>query len=440
MGVAAVIGHGLYHDSLPGWSLTLRWQYWKATAGMIADHFWTGVGRENFGRHYTLYKDIASPEEVSNPHNFFVQAAAEWGVVGLVAVLAMIVGVTRCTARSSRQSSTRAQSEETPKLANYLACLAGLGIVVVLGRASMLGSNDINYVYYSAATTGIIWVPAFVVFFRAGAARKNNRPDVLALALAAGLLAFLLQDMISFALFIPASATTFFALLAVWLSGTPGEQAPKAVYSHRFGRLVVVAIAAGMTTAFASYLLAPVARSQDWREFAESILPDANAIPYYGKAQEADPLDPTSCVEEARWHAASDYSTVIGLALRPLSQAQARDPYRASLFWMESQIHKRTAMLAGRNDDYRAAVQAAKAALALYPQDPAGLVSLADTEMMAGKVLQSKDLLLTAIGHYQEALALDEKRLNWETIQRFRSRIISEIHAKIRSIQLMLHE
>ena len=46
IGVVAVVGHGNYHGSLPGASLNFRWQYWTASADMVADHPWTGVGRE----------------------------------------------------------------------------------------------------------------------------------------------------------------------------------------------------------------------------------------------------------------------------------------------------------------------------------------------------------------------------------------------------------
>jgi|CXWL01.1.fsa_nt_gi hypothetical protein len=440
VGVAAVIGHGLYHDSLPGWSLTFRWQYWKASASMIADHFWTGVGRENFGRHYTLYKDIASPEEVSNPHNFFVQAAAEWGIVGFLGALAMLVGVTCRAARSSPEGPLQAQSEEAVKPIDNLTWGIGIGFVVVLGRALLLGSDDTHYVYYAATTTGIIWVPAFLAFFQFSAFRNGNQSDVLTPALAAGLFAFLLQDMISFALFIPASATTFFALLGIWLSGARGEKTPTAAPMSACSRFAVVAIATALTIGFVFFLLSPVVRAESQRELAEGILPDGNSILYFRKAQVADPLAPTYFVEEARFLASQDNTMVLKLALQALSHAQTRDPFNASLFQVESQIHARMAMLSGGSENYLGAVQAAKAALSLYPQDPAGLVSLADSERVAGQELQSRELLRAAVGHYQEALSLDEKRLEWETIQRFRPRVIDEIHANIRGIQLRLLE
>ncbi|MCK4998946.1 MAG: O-antigen ligase family protein, partial [Anaerohalosphaera sp.] len=50
--IAAVIGYGLKHGTLPGGnSLLVRWQYWSGAARMSADNPLTGVGGGNFGSH-----------------------------------------------------------------------------------------------------------------------------------------------------------------------------------------------------------------------------------------------------------------------------------------------------------------------------------------------------------------------------------------------------
>jgi hypothetical protein len=107
-GAGGVIGYGLLRGSLPGWSLTFRWQYWQASSKLIADHWTTGVGRENFSRHYLRYKAIESPEEVANPHDLFVQAAADWGLLGLVGIVVMALGASlRFAARHPARSPQR---------------------------------------------------------------------------------------------------------------------------------------------------------------------------------------------------------------------------------------------------------------------------------------------------------------------------------------------
>jgi len=82
----------------------------------------------------------------------------------------------------------------------------------------------------------------------------------------------------------------------------------------------------------------------------------------------------------------------------------------------------------------------AEAALALYPQDPQGLAWLAKTEFAAGRELASVEFMQAAMGHFKEALAMDQRRLAWETIRRLRPREVEEIHRKIEDIQRYLSE
>ncbi|MFQ6048307.1 MAG: O-antigen ligase family protein, partial [Phycisphaerae bacterium] len=73
-------------------SVVFRMQYWRGASAMIADHWLTGVGPGNFGRHYLQYKPPGASEEVQNPHNLFFAVLAEWGWLGGAAVAAMIAG------------------------------------------------------------------------------------------------------------------------------------------------------------------------------------------------------------------------------------------------------------------------------------------------------------------------------------------------------------
>jgi O-antigen ligase len=89
-GAMAVIGYGVTNDALPSKTLTFRWHYWTAAAKLIAASPWTGVGLNNFGEHYLSVKRASSPEEVADPHSFFVRVAAEMGVPAVV----MVAGLT----------------------------------------------------------------------------------------------------------------------------------------------------------------------------------------------------------------------------------------------------------------------------------------------------------------------------------------------------------
>ena len=82
LGSAAVIGHGMYHNSLFIQTLTFRWYYWRGAAAMVAERPWLGVGWGNFGLYYPRYRLPLAVEEVKDPHNLFVRGFAELGAVG----------------------------------------------------------------------------------------------------------------------------------------------------------------------------------------------------------------------------------------------------------------------------------------------------------------------------------------------------------------------
>ena len=68
-------------------SLQYRIEYWTATAAMIADHPLTGVGPGSFQSNYLKYKLPGSSEEISDPHQMFLEVAATAGLPALLIVI-----------------------------------------------------------------------------------------------------------------------------------------------------------------------------------------------------------------------------------------------------------------------------------------------------------------------------------------------------------------
>jgi len=464
----AVVGHGLHYKSLPGWSLTFRWQYWTASAEMIADHPWTGVGRENFGRHYLQYKAIESPEEVSNPHNLLVQAAADWGIAGLIGVVAMLIGGSMAAARPPLPEVNRSNMSESRMAAKAVAWTVGLLAFVVIVRLPLLGTNDPNFLFYSAMTAGLCWLLGFLIFgwsfltescdsTNSGGSAKGDNMVARAegsgsdfgTAVGVGLLVLLLHETINFALFVPAAATTFFALLAVWLSGRQLAESRAEGFTTRLRmRRVYLAGAVVMVAGVGVGVVLPVNRSAGFLETARSApapsyagsIEDQPGCPDFGAAAKADPLDPTPWAEKARWLSGGGTEAHLRIATESLRQGIQRDPVNASLRRAQARVYLSLAEIGHRFEDYLAAVEAEKAALALYPLDPSGLVSLGDTLFAAGESMKSDKLLHEAVDSYQRALELDSRRLPWETIRRFRRQQIADINTRIDRTQQLLNE
>ena len=183
------------------------------------------------------------------------------------------------------------------------------------------------------------------------------------------------------------------------------------------------------------------------RESGRSVLPvpvDAQLTnDLYLRAAELDKLDPTPCSARAQWlMAVSDLPELreqaLRLAAESIDQAIERDPLNIRLHGMRMRLYQTRASYSGDPGDYLAAVAAARSMLSLYPANPSGLASLADCQAAAGEAMGSGELLEDAVSNYERALELDEARLPWERLHRFRPREKEAIQAGIQRARDLL--
>ena len=83
-------------------SLQYRLQYWSATLPMIRDHFWFGVGLGQFRENYLFYKLAEASEEISDPHNFLLDVAANGGLIAFLGTLGLVAALVLGLRRSSK--------------------------------------------------------------------------------------------------------------------------------------------------------------------------------------------------------------------------------------------------------------------------------------------------------------------------------------------------
>lgn len=463
-GMLAVVAYGLYKDRPGRWSLTyewqssimFRWQYWRASAGMIADRPLIGVGRENFGRHYLQHKSIQSPEEIANPHNLFVQAATDWGVFGLLGIAVMLVGGSYVVTKCRLGPGTPRSPPDTGRKPAWITPWAvALTLVVVVGRLPLLGTDDFNYRYYTSVTTGVVWLLGFAVFaYRWVLPEPSDDAGrgMLGAGVAIGLLSFLLSDMINFAMFVPGAATTLFALLAVRIVEVTDDRALTEQRKRFKWRLPLGALGAAIVV-IAYVGLVPLVRSARHLTYAcessRHVLPapvtSQLAYHQFEDAADADPVDPTPYVEQAEWlmGAASVpelREPALEAAASSIARAIKRDPYSLKLRRMQTRVYQEKAKTTGDSADLERAVDAARAALELYPLDPKGLVALADCQAEAGRATDSKELLQQAVANYKRALNVDDERLAWEKLRRLPPKDREAIRSRIDQVQALLQK
>ena len=91
--------------------LEVRLAMWQGTLRLIRDHLWTGVGVGNFALAYVPYRSAVIYQDpgmqVEHPHNEFLNAAAELGPLGLLALLWLFMKVIQLGWRLARRAEAR---------------------------------------------------------------------------------------------------------------------------------------------------------------------------------------------------------------------------------------------------------------------------------------------------------------------------------------------
>ena len=221
-----------------GLSMLYRSYYWRASVAMIRDQGPWGVGAENFGRHFTRYKDVECPEDVEDPHSWVVRAAAEWGVLGLIGLVAVLVGISRRIANNAKaegvaQANSLCESNsqssatwlELPEGAIHASSIilssAFIGILLFAGWLVTLVDAPPPYIVLTLFIPAVTWFLAFFLTAYEPASGKSISDAPLGpmlAALSAGLLGFVIHSGIDLALFNGGAVTTFFALITVGLA------------------------------------------------------------------------------------------------------------------------------------------------------------------------------------------------------------------------------
>ncbi|MCA9249631.1 MAG: O-antigen ligase family protein [Phycisphaerales bacterium] len=455
--VFAIVGvemYGHFLDSLPGASLDFRWQYWRASGQMFGEHWMTGVGPENFGDAYLAYKPITSAEEVKNPHNGLVQFATEYGLIGLAGIALVLLGGAKAYACATRDSDKLPGAKRSPEndasiVPLYGTCVIAITFGVFLLRFAMLPSQNPAFVLWSMIIALPVWLIVHAVgMLLANRAQQARLPAARWMpAIGFALAAFLLQDTINFAFFVPGARTTFAAVFALAVAPVMRDDDDATPTRSPLYCLIPLSLAGSLGWAvfdFSRVMPAEIALNEARMLAGSGAMKDTVSAKYH-EAQQRDRLDSAIPEEHARWLTAvatSSQSPDREASLRDLSEAVdaidealARAPAKYGLYRVKSQIHLLRHRL-GVPQEAERAVSAMQRALKLYPARPKSHVELADCLVEVGTC----DALKKAIKHLKEAVELDNQRPEAETIRRFSRRTQSEIEARTKGIEKMIQD
>ncbi|WP_254507081.1 O-antigen ligase family protein [Anatilimnocola floriformis] len=239
LGLIAVAAKGLDAEVLSESpkSLLYRIEYWRGTAGMIADAPLFGVGPGNFKERYVNHKLPEASESITDPHNFLLEI---WSTAGTPALL-LLIGLMVVTAwQVSRRSAvvsgelalptgsdgkiSAAEELKIGHFAIYAGSVLGLLLAGILGfvvmdplettRSGVLESSP-----EAALGIPLIWLSAFVSFIVCfvGLQEWVNRGELPRAAVVIALIALLVNLLAAGAAIFPGVTSAAWLLWAIAL-------------------------------------------------------------------------------------------------------------------------------------------------------------------------------------------------------------------------------
>ncbi len=350
-GVLSVAGMGLSSGRLPTKSMTFRWYYWSAAGRISLEHPLLGVGPGNFPNAYLQARQPEAEESVKTPHNAPLHALVQFGWPGGAMYLALLAGmaITACRPNSplarpdrrkepepgeTEDADAEAQDGEAaaeaadpappaepepsspppepappevgPSPTQAAVAMVGICLGALLLRGWLAGAGGSGAVFFLETFTGAVglvlglplagWAAGLFGGLRGRPGRAGR------ICLVAGVGAFLLHNMVSFGLWMPAPATLgWFALAAAVAYARLGR--PGHVLRGSLSAGLAASVAGGLWIAAMITFFLPVAVKFGHYETARRALAAGNlpaARTALEKGARADRLDPIPASETAR--------------------------------------------------------------------------------------------------------------------------------------------
>jgi len=281
VGCLAVV-YGSAHGRLPGGnSMLVRWQYWRASAQMIADHPATGVGPGNFVYFYPRYKPASALETVADPHNLGLSMLTQYGPLGLVGFLVLVLAPLSSVmfspaARGLEQERQRQRRFWPPAL----VLLILISAVLLIVRPTFIKMPALAPPGERGAAALMLYlmpVAAFVLgFLLATAGTVSSETGGVNMALAAlvcGLLGVLIHNLVDFAIFESGVYTSFWVVIACVIALQRRQHPqPEFVMEPGFYEKLILVAAGGILI---------------WVFFRHALMPVAGSIPKIERARQA---------------------------------------------------------------------------------------------------------------------------------------------------------
>lgn len=177
-----------------------RLDYWSATARMLRDHPFQGVGAGNFGGAYPRYMAPEALEKVKDPHNLFLEQWATMGLLGLAGLLIVLGAFAWHQRRLLVEPAKLLEPDPAPpptpgqppvRWEFYVGGAIGLVMAFVLRAVGRESAEIVNEAMI-AGSRSVVWFFAFALLERVA-----WPPRLRSLLLTVGILALLANLLVS---------------------------------------------------------------------------------------------------------------------------------------------------------------------------------------------------------------------------------------------------
>lgn len=129
-----------------------RMAHWQAAVAMWTDHPWLGVGIGNYEPAYSQYALPRWPLPLGHAHNYFLNIAAETGLVGLVSYLGFCAAALLAAWRAIGRAVGGASRSAAPQgVWNWGLALGTLGVIVHLMVHNLVDNLYVHSMYLQVA-------------------------------------------------------------------------------------------------------------------------------------------------------------------------------------------------------------------------------------------------------------------------------------------------
>jgi len=242
---------------------------------MYADHPLTGVGPGNFGDFYTYYKPAAALESVADPHNFPLSFLTQYGPLGLLGFLAMlIVPLWRLIAATSAAPSIEINPLKPAFRTQTIIFMIAVSTALLLIRPILMPemfAETLDVIIYLMVTMYVapaaVFIIAFVLFagplLKTRDSKSEIRSTYTAVAVFCAVLGVIVHNLFDFAIFEPGVFTTFWALIACLIAiDSHTKSRPLLVLKPKpYFKILIAAATLVTCLVYLSYVFVPVAAS-----------------------------------------------------------------------------------------------------------------------------------------------------------------------------------